>query len=389
MAQSLIILGRQPALGLTELESLLDHGKITPVGTTAALLDVSAEDLPFSHLGGSIKLGKLLHEFSTTDWETIHKHLLEAFPAYLKYAPEGKLTFGISTYGVEVSTKKQLATALALKKLAKANKQSMRIVPNKTHQLSSAQVLHNKLFTAQGWELFFVRDKDRVLMAQTTQIQDIEAYTARDQKRPKRDARVGMLPPKLAQIIINLAQPSENATVLDPFCGTGVVLQESLLMGYGAFGTDSDLRMVQYAQANMEWLQSTFPVNSEFHLTVGDATTFDWKQAFEVVACETYLGRPFSHPPDKATLDKVVRDVNTIHKKFLQNMARQTEPGIRLCLAVPAWKIRDGFKHLPVIDHLTDMGYTRLSFAHAANEDLIYHREGQIVARELLVLTRK
>lgn len=403
MTQSIAVLGRQPALGLAELESLLGQDSVSPAGVNAALLNTDPEKVPFARLGGSIKLGKLLHEFKTTDWSNVQEYLEKILPDHLKYVPKGeKLQLGLSTYGVDISVKKQMATALALKKVAKSHKQSIRIVPNKTHELSSAQILHNKLFTPSGWELFFVQDDKRILLGTTTNIQDIEAYTARDQKRPKRDAKIGMLPPKLAQIIINLAgkhmvptddiikveTESRRSVVLDPFCGTGVVLQEALLMGYDAFGTDNDLRMVQYAEENIEWLQSRFPVGGECHVTIGDATTFDWKQAFDIVACETYLGRPFSHSPNKATLDKVIRDVNTIHKKFLQNLASQSEKGTTMCLAVPAWKTQDGFRHLPVIDHLTDMGYTRTSFAHASDEDLIYHREGQIVGRELLVLTR-
>ena len=37
------------------------------------------------------------------------------------------------------------------------------------------------------------------------------AMLIRDQNRPKRDARVGMLPPKLAQIMINLANPEAGS----------------------------------------------------------------------------------------------------------------------------------------------------------------------------------
>jgi hypothetical protein len=35
---------------------------------------------------------------------------------------------------------------------------------------------------------------------------------------------------------------------------------------------------------------------------------------------------------------------------------------------------------------LADLGYERVQFAHVKNEDLLYYREDQIVARELLVL---
>lgn len=398
MSRSVCILGRQPALGLAELESLFGTERLTPIGTTAAIIDIDPSVLPFSRLGGSLKAGKLLYEFDTTNWQVVHDYLLKTFPEHLKYVGEGKLTIGLSTYGVAVNPTKIQGTALSLKKVAKQHGKSVRVVPNKSHELSSAQVLHNKLFTANGWELFFVQNGNKIVMAQTSHIQDIEAYSARDQARPKRDAKVGMLPPKLAQIINNLASGSlikdeseminKPLTVLDPFCGTGVLLQEALLMGMDAFGSDLDTRMMMFAEENLEWLQSKFPISNEFHVTVGDATDFKW-QNFDMVACETYLGRPFSAKPSHDVLKQVISDVNTIHKKFLQNMAEQTTTGTRLCLAVPAWKIGSEFIHLPSLDHLEELGYTRASFKHADDRDLIYHREGQIVGRELVTLIRK
>jgi hypothetical protein len=84
-----------------------------------------------------------------------------------------------------------------------------------------------------------------------------------------------------------------------------------------------------------------------------------------------------------------MQDVNLIHKRFLQNVTRQTEPGFRMCIAVPAWKVSTGFKHLKVLDNLEELSYNRMKFVHAENKDLIYYREGQFVGRELVVLVRK
>ena len=81
----------------------------------------------------------------------------------------------------------------------------------------------------------------RLSLVKLEGVQNISAYAMRDQKRPKRDAFVGMLPPKLAQIMINLAlgdQEPKDKLLLDPFCGTGVLLQEALLMGLKVYGTD-------------------------------------------------------------------------------------------------------------------------------------------------------
>lgn len=52
---------------------------------------------------------------------------------------------------------------------------------------------------------------------------------------------VGKLEPRLARACINLAVgPKENATVVDPFCGSGTVLLEADLMGLNQLGGDID-----------------------------------------------------------------------------------------------------------------------------------------------------
>lgn len=71
-------------------------------------------------------------------------------------------------------------------------------------------------------------------MSRTIHIQDIDAYAERDLGK-SRDMVVGMLPPKLAQTMINLAIGSslidDKIHIYDPFCGLGTVPIESLYMG--------------------------------------------------------------------------------------------------------------------------------------------------------------
>jgi tRNA (guanine10-N2)-dimethyltransferase len=410
--KSLCVLGRQPALGLAELESLYGAAKLQPVGEKAVIVDVDPCLLAFDRLGGSVKFCKLLTELETTDWKQIEKFLHEVSSGHSQRMPEGKMQLGLSAIGLRVNPRQLETTGLSLKKAIRATGRPVRLIPNKSLELSSAQVIHNHLTGPNGWELVFIRNGNKTIIAQTLKEQDIEAYGMRDQNRPKRDAKVGMLPPKLAQIIINLAvgelpdeskqsvcdippdQPIPPAhfagtSILDPFCGTGVVLQEALLMGYDVYGTDLEERMIDYSKENLDWLAERHGLEGRTYLLeTGDATDFEW-QEFTNVAAETYLGRPFSALPAPDVLQEVISSANIIHKKFLKNLSRHTKPGFRACLAVPAWKTPQGFKHLPVIDQLTEMGYTRLSFAHASNDKLIYHREGQIVGRELIVIQKE
>jgi len=395
MEQSLLILGRQPTLGLAELESLYGSTRIRQVGETAVGVEMSASLINFIRLGGAIKLCKVLTILDTTNWGEIERYLIKTSPEHVNSLPEGKMQLGLSAYGFNESAKRILATGLSLKKAIKKTGRSIRLTPNQEPALNSAQVLHNHLTGPTGWELVVVKDDDKTIITQTVSAQDINSYTARDRGRPKRDARVGMLPPKLAQIIINLAvssvEPSPNVIVLDPFCGTGVIPQEALLMGYGAYGTDLETRMIEYSKTNLEWLQQQFQLHEpQFQLEQGDATSYQWQPAPDAIACETYLGRPFTTAPDTKLLGQTMSDCNLIIKKFLRNLANQTKPGTRICVAIPAWHLQSNeFKHLPLIDQISEMGYNRVSFEHIRDEDLLYYREDQIVARELLVMTRK
>lgn len=390
--KTLCILGRQPALGVAELESIFGAAALQLIGTNAVIVEVDPSDLDINRFGGTMKVCEYITTLQSAEWPKIIAYLSDALPQMFRSVKSGKLTIGLSLYGFSINPGKINAAALGLKKNLKSADRGVRIVPNKQPELNTAQITHNQLTGPHGIELVIVRAGKRTLIARTRAVQDIDAYAARDQVRPARDARVGMLPPKLAQIILNLAIGDKHGpqiTVVDPFCGTGVVLQEALLLGYHAYGTDLEPRMIDYSKKNLDWLSKNYNLDPKLYsLSVGDATSYKWASPFMTIACETYLGRPFSSIPDAATLNEVMRDVDTIHRKFLQNTARQTNHGFRLCIAVPAWRTKNGFRHLPVLDQLTDLGYNRVSFVHARNADLIYHRPEQIVARELVVLER-
>jgi tRNA G10 N-methylase Trm11 len=411
--ESLLILGRQPKLGIAELESLYGPAAVRPISDSAAVVSVDPCLLAFDRLGGSTKFAKVLMEMQTTKWDEIESYLLKVSPEHSKSMSPGKMKLGLSLYGFNETNQRIGATGLKLKKAIQKTGRSLRYIPNKTAELNSAQVIHNRLTDDNGWELLFIKNGDKTLLAQTIKVQNIDSYALRDRKRPHRDTRVGMLPPKLAQIIINLSVgsipetelksicdipageeiplPILNKTILDPFCGTGVILQEGMLMGYGVYGTDREPKMIDYSKKNCAWLMGQFKV-SDTHpqFDIADATSYKWANKFDYVASEVYLGKAFNSQPSQGELRETMADCQLITRKFLKNLHGQIESGTRMCLAVPAWQVKQNqFQHLPLIDQLDELGYTRISFEHAGNEELIYYRSDQIVARQLLVLIRK
>lgn len=381
-------LGRQPALGLAELESLLGADAIRPLTTSTALLT----SLPPRECGGIIKFAEV---FATTTDATLPALFspIKTFLLSSTASMSGRLSLGISLYNLPGATAKD-ATAMAYKLKKALPRSSIRNLQNTAPALSSAQVIHGKLLSERGFEIVILRHGTTVYLARTLREQNLAGYTARDHGRPKRDAFVGMLPPKLAQIMINLAHPSHNkGAVLDPFCGTGVVLQEALLYGYSIAGSDLSEKMIEYSRTNLTWLKQKFPEipydAQSSPLIVADAMTHAWPQPISAVVAEGYLGTPFSGAPTPEKLQSVIKNCNHILSTFLKNIASQLQAGTPLCLALPCWFVRGQIYHLPLLDDIAHLGYNYKDFTHVSKRDLMYHRENQIVGRELLVITKQ
>ncbi len=382
------ILGRQSRLVMAELEAVFGSQQLEPLGDSAALLEIEPTAITHEQLGGTIKVARLLSSLPTTSWQAVSGDIAEQLPSQLAALPEGKLTLGLSAYGLRVTPGQLQSTALTLKKIARCTGRPARVVPNKDVVLNSAQVLHNRLTQPFGMELLFVASGGTTYVAQTLSVQDVDSYSKRDFERPKRDAFVGMLPPKLAQIMINLAKPQPEAIILDPFCGTGVVLMEAALQGYAVAGSDLSQKMIDFTNENLRWLKEVYRITPNVQsLQQADATIYHWPSPIKTVVTETYLGQPLSGLPSKSKLDEIMQNCDTISRKFLVNVRSQLAPDARCCIAIPTWKVGKRFLHLPLVDDLKKMGYNRVSFSCANEADLIYHRPDQLVARELLVLT--
>ena len=381
------ILGRQPSLGMAELEQLYGSTAVRWFSDSTAIIDSPAFD--FERLGGTQKAGRVVSELRG-DWRQVSMKLVSAY-AQAWADHEGKITLGISAYGFKTTPRDVQKTGIILKGKLKERGVSLRLIPNADTALSSATSHHNKLGLSDNHvELIIVRGANgAAIIAESVGAQNITALAARDQGRPKRDAFVGMLPPKLARMMVNLA-PVKAGRILDPFCGTGVLLQEAALLGYDVYGTDLVPKMVQFTKANLDWLIDTHHVTPGVTLDVGDAMTYHWHTPVDAVACEAYLGQPFSAPPSPGKLTEVRDNCNHIISEFLRNIAPQLAPGTPLCVAVPAWRDSAGrFTHLPLVDSVGSLGYNRTTLRHVRNDQLLYYREDQVVARELLLLTRR
>lgn len=385
------LLGRQPALGIAELECLYGAPSVRWFSDVTALVDHPTFD--FERLGGSQKAGRVVAELHG-DWRQVSMRLVKEYVAAWN-DHEGKITLGLSAYGFKVTARDIQKTGIILKSKLKQYGVSLRLIPNVEPALNTATSHHNKLGLSNNHiELLVIRNNTgRVIIAESVGAQNITAIAARDQARPRTDAFVGMLPPKLARMMVNMAsaasRDNEPRRLLDPFCGTGVVLQEAALLGYNVYGTDLADKMVDYSQTNLDWLAQKYSLTTDITIEHGDAMSYLWQQPIDIVACETYLGQPFSAPPASDKLAQVRDNCNHIISEFLKNIGSQLHTDTPLVIAVPAWRDTAGnFTHLPLINNLEALGYARATLKNVRNEQLLYYRESQVVAREMLLLKK-
>jgi tRNA G10 N-methylase Trm11 len=357
-----------------ELESLIGPDAMQPYGRQAALLD---RELDVSQLGGSVKLGSVLYHGPVTP--------LRKLPLNTSDLPmrDTKTPFAISAYGSRETPRDLLAAGLELKKQLKVRGPMRLISPSKGLAVSAAELLHNHVLE-DGFELLVVVANGEMVVARTSGVQDINWYSKRDYDRPTRSAKVGMLPPKLAQILVNSTQ---SVVVADPFCGTGVVLQEALLLGREAVGSDLAPEMVAASRENLPWLQEQVadPLPS-WRVDEADARKVRLPASVAVVS-EGYLGPNKVSAPEPKQLAAMKLELGQLYRETLSSWATQLPPDAEIALCVPAWRIGKAWSYLGLVDELADLGYTLKGFKHVRTP-LLYARDDQVVGRQLLLLRK-
>lgn len=406
MTQYIFFLGTNPALSATEAVRRLEHDghTINDISAEGRLLfltlDKELKATFLSNLGGTDRIAVVLgtsREVPTPE-ETL---------GMLGELPD-KWMLGLSLVGDLVLDTNLKRYVMDMKKLAREQKSRVKFVTpsGRSKQLNAAQIIFNKLHEEPNSEITFIQTKNNVVISRTVQVQDIEGYELRDTQRPARDARVGMLPPKLAQIMLNVGVRKHNeapTVILDPFCGMGTILQEGWTMGYKMIGSDSHERMIDAAQTNLKWVHEHFEVdeNLQPELRVHDVTRpypSGWDNSIDAIVTEPFLGKPLSSPLPEQDFKTYSLELMNLYLACFANLAPVLKKGASILFLFPAIRIQNTptgeFRPLPhsLIDEIKKYGYRidqlipeRLSpfFSSTKRGTLIYARPDAFVGREL------
>ncbi len=398
--QYFFILGNNPTLSFAEIVSVL---KLKPeqvlfLSEKAIIADVREEldvQKMIRRLGGTIKVGIVSQKSKVKS----HKEILNLID---NSKINGKFNFGISYYGSgKLKNEKQLA--MEIKKALKEKRISSRWVTSRDEQLSSVVVEQNKLITDKGVEIVIINDNGNFYIGKTLAVQPFKELSKRDYGRPGRDDRSGMLPPKLAQILINLSRGKTNENILDPFCGSGTVLTEAILMGYQKLiGYDSSEKAISDTKANIEWTKENWVGTGQCPVPVVkicDARELskEIKPDFiDTIIAEPYLG-PSRMSRDRSTIEKVVKELEQLYHEAILEFEKVLKQQGRIVMIWPVFRVDNDnimlntknilkYSSFEIINPLKDFDYKVLKLTN--RNTIIYGREGQKVWREIVILEK-
>ena len=373
------ILGREARLSVAEIVAVLNLKKINFKENVPILkIQNNVDPQIIKQLGGTIKIGEeIALGLTITELnQAMEKEILKL---------SGKANFGISFYG----GKKDRQLGINLKTKLKKEGHSVRVVDSQDGVLNAAQIKFNKL-VGKGIEFLVENDNGKFNLAKTIAVQDVDDFSARDFGRPTRDDFSGMLPPKLAMMMINLGQAKKNETILDPFCGSGTILSEALLMGYqNLIGSDISPRAIADTQKNIDWMQkkqfNNLTINqSGIKIMVSDVGLLSKKieKPIDIIITEPFLGKPLRGNETENEIINQAQELKKLYLSAFKEFAKILKPKGKVIFIVPCFKFKDEWITIDVKDEIKKMGFFAENLL-PNYESLLYARPTQKVGREI------
>ncbi len=409
MAMYAFILGRKHQLSIAELCSVL--------GREAKIIDIVPEaliaELPhpltnpqssLDRLGGTISIAEVFTQ-SKKEKTAIVPAVGEFLTTTFQGRPN-KLNYGVSIFSFTERHEEILKKSLIQlkKELVKAGLKSRFV--NKNFKNVENAAIHGEKLIRDGAHISIIQGNHHYFYGRTVALQDIEKYSQRDYDRPGRDPRLGMLPPKLAQIMINLSgvtameEPVKTDKLLyDPFTGVGTILTEGLLMGYKVMGSDISQEALAKAQKNIDWmLQKYNIIASQPKLFAKDATQItskDLPKTPDIIVTESYLGPPVSQFPIPENMRKTFSNIRETLFRFFKAIKPLIKKDTPVVISLLAYKRKDRYFFLEnLVEDIAKLGFKaepiipgdiskKFGLKVYQRYGLIYDRPDQIVCREI------
>lgn len=292
-----------------------------------------------------------------------------------------KIKFSVNWYWEKVELKKHI---MWVKKALKEEKLSCRFVNKDFKNISSATIKIEKLL--EKWaDLNLLNLWKKILFWKTFWVQDIDSYSERDFSK-KRDMEIWMLPPKLAQIMINL---SDKNSLYDPFLWLWTVLIEANLMWIkNLHWSDINPEMIEASKENL-WNKASISLLDAKKVWENK----DIKKIWTIVS-EWYLWEIMTRKD--ISLERIKEErkkLENIYSRFFSSLQKKWYKW-DIVISFPFWDLKwkyvyfdEVYKILKAKCYIEDFNIWNLSPSKMWS--LLYKRTNQQVWREIFKLKIK
>jgi len=300
------------------------------------LLDIEKFDPRSLNIGGIYKISEILFEADSKNEiinQIIENRMFEWFPDKSKWS--------LSTYFQDSEMyeefERNLKEIIKMNKIKKTKYIPPNIVKDNLIELHSDRL--NKTIT----DFTVIKFNGSYYFGKTVSVFNIKKISFYDLNRPFQDSSIS-LSPRIARILVNLLGLSKNDTVLDPFCGTGTILIEALLLNYRVIGIEIDNKKVIGSRKNLRWVaEKTDHVESNrFNVYKGDATKLKLPiNSVHGIATEPILLPKMLKYPDENTAREKLEEAYVVYKHSLRSMKKILKKDGRIAIVSPGIKTRN------------------------------------------------
>jgi len=344
------ILGRNPKLSLTEIISYFNRinnpVKSYSENKNSVLIDVEKDisENIIEKLGGTIAIGMVIASgsieniFDNLKDENLYSGTKNKFNYIIWNFADSNDVFELSVYLKKIfkldklkSTEKRFSGNLKL--------QSGEIIP-----MPSSNLIEEEYF------LFYSQLDKKNYFGKILKKCDYKKIEERDMNKPVRRQELS-ISPRLAKIMINLSQVSENEKILDTFCGIGTILQEALLQ-------------------------------ENYNLILGDSKRINLNYDINVLVSEPSLGDILKKYPSKNESQEIFRKFENLMINVLNNFKKKIKG--RIVFTAPFILVNRRKEERVSCNINNILNKTKLKLLEGF--PIAEFRDGQIVGREIFVL---
>ncbi len=379
MSTYLFFLGQTTELCLAELQAVLHQCQqpsaelLTPLiaqVTTDTELDAVALQ---NRLGGTVKITQVLESLPIVEPEIVSEHILTILrqrrPHRFVVAEQGR------DHREPLRVEELKATLV---------REGQKISYKQTPRSGANAAL---LKSSKALEIQVIQTATAIILAVTLAWQDVDVWSLRDVGKPYRDRKRGILQPKIAHMMLNLALGDRNPreqVMLDPFCGSGTILIEATMLDIPVvLGADLALEAVTQSRANLEWWQEQLVESFTSEFVVSPVERLE-KTSFHhqptLVVTEPFLGKLTPHQEDLAG---IIRGLEKMYRGMFRSLARLLPADGMVAIILPSYQI--GQRVVTVentLRHATELGFTLVDGPYRAG------RPNAVTQRNVYLFTK-